>query len=429
MKHPFSALAACATLVAPTIAQARNLAVPAEYATIQQAIDASSNGDFVLVSPGTYHERITIDGRAIAVIGEAGAAATTIDADYLGTAVTITNATRATTLQSFTITRGRGDYGGGVLVNGGSASIIGNRIQGNLGASFGNGIMLWGGSAYVFGNVIVDNASGNFSSGGGGGGGIGVLGGDGAEIRGNVISRNSTDAYTSGGGIYIDGGGAMAIVGNIITDNTAPSEGGGIAMFNGTDARIENNLITGNRVLSPSGFGGGVYALVWHSRGPFLIGNTFVDNEAGTGSAIYVDWNVLAVRIANNVVTSTSTASAVYCGSFNNVHPPIIMNNDVYAPAGTAYAGLCADVEGADGNFSADPLFVGATDYRLRASSPAIDAGLDPFVAEPLDFDAKTRITDGDGDGTPRVDLGAFEHPGDRLFADGFEPTSANPSH
>ena len=36
--------------------------VPADYDTIQHAIDASSDGDTVLVQPGTYYENIDFDG-------------------------------------------------------------------------------------------------------------------------------------------------------------------------------------------------------------------------------------------------------------------------------------------------------------------------------------------------------------------------------
>jgi hypothetical protein len=60
-----------------------------------------------------------------------------------------------------------------------------------------------------------------------------------------------------------------------------------------------------------------------------------------------------------------------------------------------------------------DPRFVAGDDFHLGANSPAIDAG-DPAATVPgdasaTDADGNPRVADGDGDGTPRRDLGAFE--------------------
>jgi len=41
--------------------------VPADYPTIQEAINTSVNGDTVLVAPGTYVENIDFVGKAIIV--------------------------------------------------------------------------------------------------------------------------------------------------------------------------------------------------------------------------------------------------------------------------------------------------------------------------------------------------------------------------
>jgi len=57
-----------------------------------------------------------------------------------------------------------------------------------------------------------------------------------------------------------------------------------------------------------------------------------------------------------------------------------------------------------------DPRFVNAEagDYRLLPGSPMIDAG-DPGTAEGADLDGNPLVADGNGDGTARRDLGAFE--------------------
>ena len=79
------------------------------------------------------------------------------------------------------------------------------------------------------------------------------------------------------------------------------------------------------------------------------------------------------------------------------------------------------------GNIDTDPMFVTPIDpstaptttgnLRLQTGSPAIDAGDNTFVAGvPVDLDGKPRIIDGNLDGTPTVDMGAYETLIDYLF-------------
>ena len=53
--------------------------MPADQVTIQAAINAASNGDTVVVEPGTYVEKINFLGKAITVTSSGGASVTTID--------------------------------------------------------------------------------------------------------------------------------------------------------------------------------------------------------------------------------------------------------------------------------------------------------------------------------------------------------------
>jgi parallel beta-helix repeat protein len=63
-----------AILLAPFIVQlvkadARTIVVPDDYATIQSAVDAAHDGDFVYLKNGVYHENLRID-KSISLIGE-----------------------------------------------------------------------------------------------------------------------------------------------------------------------------------------------------------------------------------------------------------------------------------------------------------------------------------------------------------------------
>jgi hypothetical protein len=49
-------------------------------------------------------------------------------------------------------------------------------------------------------------------------------------------------------------------------------------------------------------------------------------------------------------------------------------------------------------------------DFRLKAGSPAIDAGTNSApLLPPKDFANQPRVIDGDGDGNAIVDMGAYE--------------------
>src|SRR5262249_30257192 len=101
--------------------------VPADVATIQQGIDAAVADDTVLVSPGTYHERIDFRGKPITVASDQGPDVTVIDGQRGGIVVFFqSHEGRDSVLTGFTITGGQFLYGGGgVAISGSSPTVIG----------------------------------------------------------------------------------------------------------------------------------------------------------------------------------------------------------------------------------------------------------------------------------------------------------------
>ena len=390
------------------------LRVPADFPTIQDAIDAAGPGDFVLVSPGLYVENIDFLGKRISVVSEDGPVTTTIDGGQNDSVVTFVSGEGPNSiLRGFTLRNGRahsdhtvlGD-GGGVKISRSSPQIIGNVITANQ-AFNGQGISIYRGSPLIQDNVIRLHKSI-----GSRGGGIYISGDSASEIRGNLISDNNS---VHGGGISLWGAGAPFIHGNEIRDNTAgprPSlpaygDGGGIHMW-GSEPLIVQNVIADNS----AGDGGGMYYLLpTGSQGPQLINNTIAHNTAAKGAGIFASGKGHG-KLINNLIVTNNDQTALHCENRWPTDSTIFISNNAFSPQGMAYGGLCADVVGSNGNISADPLFVDALsgDYRLRAGSPAIDVG-DSTVSElpVMDFDGDARVLDGNRDGIVTVDIGADE--------------------
>ncbi|MCP4497333.1 MAG: hypothetical protein GY825_11205, partial [Phycisphaeraceae bacterium] len=184
--------------------------------SIQQAIDASSDGGTVQLSAGT-HQSGTIDpgGREIVIrgaVGLTGTLLTTIDTQGGGsTAVFQSGEGRGTQLRDLVLTGGVSTYGGGIeCSNGSSPTITGCIITGNTATEYGGGINCWLGS-----NPLIDSCT---------------------------ISGNS--ATLAGGGLSIDQS-APTIVDCLIDANVAP-EAGGVYAVKAPDTTIENTLVCGN---------------------------------------------------------------------------------------------------------------------------------------------------------------------------------------
>jgi predicted outer membrane repeat protein len=235
-------------LIISVVAQGDTIYVPDDYPTIQEAIDASENGDSVVVRVGTYAENINFLGKAIRVMGEQGADKTFIGGTLAGSVVTFANGEGTSSiLEGFTLTNGDASYGGGIYCQGSSPTIRNNTITGN--------------SAL-------------------GGGGIACFYGSSPKITVNTITKNSA---LHGGGIYCNDASPITFD-NAITNNSATRSGGGISCSNYSAPAILNNTFTGNSASK----GGGIACLGYSS--PFTINTVLWQDDAPIGQEIYVEY-------------------------------------------------------------------------------------------------------------------------------------------
>ena len=141
-------------------APAEIIKVPAEQPTVQQAIDAASMGDTILVSSGTYFEHIDFRGKAVTVTSAAGAAQTIIDGSNTGTVVVFQSgeSTRSV-LTGFTIQHGSAFFGAGIMLSDSWATITRNIFRQNtqIAGGFGAAISANNSSPIIENNRFINN--------------------------------------------------------------------------------------------------------------------------------------------------------------------------------------------------------------------------------------------------------------------------------
>ena len=241
--------------------------VPGEQPTIQSGINAAKAGDTVLVDHGTYVENVKIKKKAIVLTSRYAVdqdpshiTQTIIDGSSplfsdSGSCVLLYKGPGAT-VQGFTITGGTGTKwvdisdgltfreGGGILADSTSATIQYNIIAGNkatdkTGATSagGGGIRCGFGGSKIYNNIVAFNEALY------GGGVVSFF--NPAEVKNNIIWRNSGGQDFGGGGLWIWQGTGATAANNTIVENRSVGAGGGISLSLGTPSLI-NNIVRGN---------------------------------------------------------------------------------------------------------------------------------------------------------------------------------------
>ena len=420
-----AAMAAALSMIAVPPSQAATINVPAGQPTIQGAINAASNGDTVLVAPGTYRENINFEGKAITVTSSGGPAVTTINGGGNGSVVLfVSGEGTGSVLSGFTITNGNangappsGNGGGGIVVFNAAATIKGNAITQNGACNWGGGIYVGSTlfpspSPVIEGNQITENgvgALGGNGCAGGGGGGIAVTSASTTQITGNTISGNAVAPGDGGGGIYLFGVTTPIVENNVITNNSAMfsgGQGGGICIVADSsnevteNVQIIQNLIFGNT----ADYGGGIYVGSGYGNVIFTS-NTIADNNGSDGgSGVYSQLPFPQIQLYDNLIIGAPGESALY--DFCDSPSTIISHNDLFSPGVDAIQAFNCEVNlAANGNVSADPLFLdGTSDFHLQYGSPAVGVGGSSAPNLPsTDLDGNPRMVNG------KIDMGVYE--------------------
>jgi predicted outer membrane repeat protein len=330
------------------LATADTLRVPAEFPTIQAAVDAAVPGDQVLVAPGLYEERIIISVHNIALTSEVASGAVlreewVVFSDANDVSVTGFDIQSTTTLTHGAIPLAL--YGDGFFVD--SCKLSKGRPCVSLG---GNGTLR---------NSTILGAAG------------GLWIGDGA----NVVVEGCD--FIANVDLSIGGAGALRVV-------TTPSDTDGCDVTL-TDCRFISNQC---------GFGAAIYMEGANYFSRVTVERAlFHDNVAVSGPAVYCLDSELIMRsstVTENAVRESNVNGAVF--EFDGFHQrtsiidrTIVAFNDgpvMKCVNGTTPMVSCCDLfgNGSDGfcggdsgnNFSSDPLFCAADsgDFSLQHGSP-----------------------------------------------------------
>ena len=391
------------------VAKSETINVPGSYVTIQEAINASSDLDTILVSSGFYQENIDFNGKNIVVTStylieqdSTIISSTIIDGGQNGSVVVFeNNENENAVIKGFTIQNGNGyfadpdgngtfyTYGGGIYCKGSNPIIKDLIITNNSGdEGGGGGIFLYEASPLIVGCFITGNSSDDV------GGGlyarysnVSILDtkfisneadlGSGCYLRNESIpiltnvDFISNIAANSGGGILLKDN-ADAVMSNIkVVSNVAEGLGGGIYL-NNADPTIDYVLVA----LNTGSAGGGIY--VRNNSDPIFDHMTVAYNSSGfDGGGVYLrdDSNLL---VSNSIFWENGESQFYFRDSGDEVELTI------------SYSLVQNDQDGVDENnngdlnwgagmIEGDPYFCNgeAGDYTVRENSNVLDGASD----------------------------------------------------
>jgi len=271
---------------------------PADFHTIQEAINVAGPGDTIYVHNGTYNENVVVDKNNLTLVGENGEA-TIIDGGGIGTVVQVT--ANDIDINEFTIRNSGPTYFGVRLQNSCNSTLTDNNIEYNFGSIYlfyssnntlssnnvrdnYDGISLY----YAFNNSLFGNSiENNFNY------GIHLT-----YSSDNVVSTNNITS-NSWYGIYQGYSSRNKLFGNIVASNGEE----GVRLDYSPQNVISGNNLTNNR------YGIGSLSSNYNS----ISGNNITSNFAG----ILLDSSSNS-NFSGNSITANRLDGILLYGSSNN---------------------------------------------------------------------------------------------------------------
>ncbi|MCZ6795730.1 MAG: IPT/TIG domain-containing protein [Planctomycetota bacterium] len=261
--------------------------VPGEFATIQEAVDAASPGDLIVIDDGEYPESVDLGTKRLELRARDSRRETAITGGGDGPVVRIRRSGDAT-LRGLTIRGGRGSQGSGVWAEPWCRVRLEDlHVTGNDGPQ-GRGITLEEGVRFEIDRVVVtDNAS---RSGNNPGGGVLISPLASGRLANSLIAFNSSGG--SGGGLAVAFGSSRVILTHLTVVENQAFRGGGVALPDTGEILLANSIIWNNEALEQRpDLSGGTAAMVRSSdirenpfagkNGNFSEDPLFVDAQAG----------------------------------------------------------------------------------------------------------------------------------------------------
>ena len=426
------------------------------WRTIQKSANTLQPGDTVLVMDGVYYEKVTINvsgtpGNPIVFSAYPGQQPIIDGTGVAGQHMIYMSNKDYIVINGFEIRNNQG--GSGIFVeNGGDyIQVLNNKIH-NMAGPHGMGITVYahgadsvthilisGNQIYncepatsealvVNGNVfdfqILNNIVHDVNN-----IGIDAIGEEVAGkvarrglIKGNIV-YNAHSSYGGGyaAGIYIDGAQQVVVEQNIVYQSDLGIEVGcENAGYVAKQCTVRVNLIYNN---DKSGLlFGGYDASVGRVKYCMFNNNVVFKNQVvgdGDGEVLiqYASYNTFV----NNIIFAGPQGIMLtsWGGNHNNTldyncwkpssepHADLFVWNNSSYNTFTAYQSATGQDQH---SIKTDPMFVDtlAFDFHLRGNSPCIDAG-NPTTPPGYDFDGNSTPVDGDNNGVPVVDIGAYE--------------------